>query len=57
MVRPAILKIFIILGFALTGFSQKSKNIKPQKISPDLFGIFLEDLSYAADGSLYAGII
>src|SRR3982750_524765 len=26
-------------------------------ISPDLFGIFFEDLSYAADGGLYAELI
>jgi len=25
-----------------------------KSISPDLFGIFFEDLSYAADGGLYA---
>lgn len=27
------------------------------KISPDLFGIFFEDLSYAADGGLYAELV
>lgn len=26
-------------------------------ISPDLFGIFFEDLNYAADGGLYAEMI
>ena len=26
-------------------------------ISPDLFGIFFEDLNYAADGGLYAELI
>src|SRR5215216_7539489 len=30
---------------------------QPKAISPDLFGIFLEDLNYAADGGLYAELI
>lgn len=29
----------------------------PKKISPDLFGIFFEDLNFAADGGLYAELI
>ncbi|MFT3788369.1 MAG: alpha-L-arabinofuranosidase C-terminal domain-containing protein [Tepidisphaeraceae bacterium] len=29
----------------------------PKRISPDLFGIFFEDLNYAADGGLYAELI
>jgi alpha-N-arabinofuranosidase len=29
----------------------------PKPISPDLFGIFFEDLNYAADGGLYAKLI
>lgn len=29
----------------------------PRAISPDLFGIFFEDLNYAADGGLYAELI
>ena len=30
---------------------------RPKKISPDLFGIFFEDISYAADGGLYAEMV
>jgi alpha-L-arabinofuranosidase len=30
---------------------------QPKPISPDLFGIFFEDLNYAADGGLYAELI
>lgn len=30
---------------------------QPKPISPDLFGVFFEDLNYAADGGLYAEII
>jgi hypothetical protein len=29
----------------------------PKPISPDLFGIFFEDLNYAADGGLYAEMV
>ncbi len=29
----------------------------PKKISPDLFGLFFEDINYAADGGLYAELI
>ncbi|MDR6942604.1 alpha-L-arabinofuranosidase C-terminal domain-containing protein [Mucilaginibacter pocheonensis] len=38
--------------------SSVKKNARAGKpISPDLFGIFFEDLSYAADGGLYAELI
>src|SRR5437879_2266834 len=30
---------------------------RSKPISPDLFGIFFEDLNYAADGGLYAELI
>jgi alpha-L-arabinofuranosidase len=30
---------------------------QPKSISPDLFGIFFEDINYAADGGLYAELI
>jgi hypothetical protein len=30
---------------------------RPKNISPDLFGIFFEDINYAADGGLYAELI
>jgi hypothetical protein len=29
----------------------------PKPISPDLFGIFFEDINYAADGGLYGELI
>ena len=31
--------------------------LKGKKISPDLFGLFFEDINYAADGGLYAELI
>ncbi|MEO3405611.1 alpha-L-arabinofuranosidase C-terminal domain-containing protein [Mucilaginibacter sp. CAU 1740] len=37
--------------------SKPVNGTKPKQISPDLFGIFFEDLSYAADGGLYAELV
>jgi alpha-L-arabinofuranosidase len=34
-----------------------SKHAGAKAISPDLFGIFFEDISYAADGGLYAELV
>lgn len=51
--------LVLTLAFTWLGASaqQKAEAAKPKKISPDLFGIFFEDLSYAADGGLYAELI
>jgi alpha-N-arabinofuranosidase len=51
--------LLLMLVFARLGAfaQQKAGAAKPKKISPDLFGIFFEDLSYAADGGLYAELI
>src|SRR5258706_13783159 len=46
----SIVGCIILLMTAQMGMSQKA-------ISPDLFGIFFEDLSYAADGGLYAELV
>lgn len=43
---------FIIALYSTAIFAQRQK-----AISPDLFGIFFEDISYAADGGLYAELI
>lgn len=43
---------FIIALYSTATFAQRQK-----AISPDLFGIFFEDISYAADGGLYAELI
>jgi alpha-L-arabinofuranosidase len=43
-----------------TTYTTPAINIRadqPKAISPDLFGIFFEDLNYAADGGLYAELI
>src|SRR3954467_8161114 len=40
-----------------TDSSSGKKPVTGKPISPDLFGVFFEDLSYAADGGLYAELI
>jgi alpha-N-arabinofuranosidase len=42
---------------SLTTASVTVQADQPRTISPDLFGIFFEDLNYAADGGLYAELI
>ncbi len=44
-------RLIVLLFIALGGMAQA------KKISPDLFGIFFEDINYAADGGLYAEMI
>lgn len=55
--RNLILIIFIIFSLSLLGQDQTSGNLKSKSISKDLFGIFFEDINYAADGGLYAELI
>jgi hypothetical protein len=45
--------VFALAQAALTLIEVKIDD-RSKPISPDLFGIFFEDLSYAADGGLYA---
>ena len=48
---------FIVwIGFVfLSVGNTTAQNLKGgKKISPDLFGLFFEDINYAADGGLYA---
>jgi alpha-N-arabinofuranosidase len=55
--RAAALCVGSLTLFAAPGFSQnvKAKSAaKVKAISPDLFGLFFEDINYAADGGLYA---
>jgi alpha-L-arabinofuranosidase len=46
---------FLFVSLATNAQNQINNTEKP--ISPDLFGIFFEDLNYAADGGLYAELI
>lgn len=51
---------FVLLGVAAAITAQplvKNKQALSKKISTDLFGIFFEDISYAADGGLYAELV
>lgn len=36
---------------------KKESSTSSKKISPDLFGLFFEDINYAADGGLYAELV
>ncbi len=52
----------ICLSGLVTASEQTAKNVikvggEAKAISPDLFGIFFEDLNYAADGGLYAELV
>ncbi len=59
MKKIGCITLLLILAFAgFKTFAQQKADVAiPKKISPDLFGIFFEDLSYAADGGLYAELI
>jgi alpha-N-arabinofuranosidase len=65
MARLIKMKLFFILlliscFIVVTGQSQtiKQASLKDsKKISPDLFGLFFEDINYAADGGLYAELV
>ena len=58
MRKIAGLLALFILGLGLTATAQHKKLSSDSKhISPDLFGIFFEDINYAADGGLYAELI
>ena len=50
----------VLISIPVVTFAQKSPNTDPSKsrhISTDLFGVFFEDLSFAADGGLYGQLI
>lgn len=47
----------LLLLMNSTGTIAQKTSAKSKAISPDLFGIFFEDISYAADGGLYAELI
>ena len=53
------LKVIVLLGFSVfVSATATSQNVKGgKKISPDLFGLFFEDINYSADGGLYAELV
>jgi alpha-L-arabinofuranosidase len=50
-----IVVLLITLLASATLYAQNAKGGKP--ISPDLFGLFFEDINYSADGGLYAELV
>ncbi len=58
-----ILTAILALGMSFNAFAQESKTLelnigKPgAPIQPTMYGIFFEDINYAADGGLYAELI
>ncbi len=59
--RIKIIAVWVsVLLFTMGAVAQKTNfgTIKgAKKISPDLFGLFFEDINYAADGGLYAEMV
>jgi alpha-L-arabinofuranosidase len=53
-IATIVVLLFTLLA-AETLYAQPTKGGKP--ISPDLFGLFFEDINYAADGGLYAELV
>lgn len=54
----AITTILLCFFVSATVIAQTGKAVKAGKrISPDLFGLFFEDINYATDGGLYAELV
>ncbi|MEH6407158.1 MAG: alpha-L-arabinofuranosidase C-terminal domain-containing protein [Leeuwenhoekiella sp.] len=51
------IKLQILIVMCCFSFLRLSAQQNGKPISPDLFGIFFEDISYAADGGLYAELV
>ena len=49
--------VFAGFSFLLIGKMDAQPTKGGKKISPDLFGLFFEDINYAADGGLYAELV
>jgi alpha-L-arabinofuranosidase len=52
--------MLLVVGFVMilaTGSAQTKQAPDRKKISPDLFGLFFEDINYSADGGLYAELV
>lgn len=50
-------KLTLLLFGLCWVFTASAQKVTSKKISSDLFGIFFEDISYAADGGLYAELV
>jgi alpha-L-arabinofuranosidase len=60
MKNTCVVSIWLVIIFSgcINGLAQPSKaSAQSRKISPDLFGLFFEDINYSADGGLYAELV
>jgi len=58
MINKSTLLTLLIVGISLLLQAQQKKQaINSKTISPDLIGVFFEDINYAADGGLYAELV
>lgn len=64
MKKPVCLLVYLFVCMGITVQAQMDQRLVKQKdpnaakaISPNLFGIFFEDINYAADGGLYAELV
>lgn len=55
--RICLLVALFVVAFTTGQAQNKRSSAGPKKISPDLFGLFFEDINYAADGGLYAELV
>lgn len=51
-----LLKFIILIGLTILNSTTITAQ-SGKKISPDLFGLFFEDINYSADGGLYAEMV
>ncbi|MFN8257084.1 MAG: alpha-L-arabinofuranosidase C-terminal domain-containing protein [Bacteroidales bacterium] len=51
------IKAILTLGMLLLVINNLKAQPQSKKISPDLFGLFFEDINYSADGGLYAELV
>ncbi|MBV5282976.1 MAG: carbohydrate binding domain-containing protein [Paludibacter sp.] len=55
--KKHLFTLALVLGVIYPAHSQQKQVTNSKAISPDLIGVFFEDINYAADGGLYAELI
>jgi len=55
--KKHLFTLALVLGVIYPAHSQQKQVSNSKAISPDLIGVFFEDINYAADGGLYAELI
>jgi len=56
-IKSALLAVALLFSISSLAQTAKSNSEAKKKISPDLFGLFFEDINYSADGGLYAELV